>query len=185
MSGICGFVNSDPVETVDRPMLGRMMDIMRHRGPDGEGFHLERGIGMGVRRLNLMEPKIIDQPVSSEDGSIIVICDGEIYNSVEIRHLRKMRPTVFWAYPTVLRALLHQTDCGIMNIINPRILITSAECIDDILKDRIRSIWNDIEVFGLYGTAEVGQIALECPAQLKMDFTRFRAYPSGIKDCLA
>jgi asparagine synthase (glutamine-hydrolysing) len=85
MSGICGFVNSDPAETVDRPMLGRMMDIMRHRGPDGEGFHLERGIGMGVRRLNLMQPKTGDQPVSNEDGSIIVICDGEIYNSGELR----------------------------------------------------------------------------------------------------
>ena len=82
----------------------------------------------------------------------------------QIRRLNKMRPTVFWAYPTVLRALLHQIYSGIRNIINPRILITSAECIDDILKDRIRSIWNDIEMFDFYGTAEVGRIALECPA---------------------
>ena len=85
MCGICGFIYSDPAKPADRQMLGRMTNIMRHRGPDGEGFHLEPGVGLGVRRLNIIDFKTGDQPISSEDGSITVICDGEIYNFVELR----------------------------------------------------------------------------------------------------
>jgi phenylacetate-CoA ligase len=80
----------------------------------------------------------------------------------QIQRLSNMRPTVFWAYPTALRALLHKVGDHLTRIIHPRILITSAEWFDDILRNRIHSIWRDIEIFIFYGAAELGRIALDC-----------------------
>jgi phenylacetate-CoA ligase len=81
----------------------------------------------------------------------------------QIRLLGKTRPTILWAYPTVLRALIHWQETRLRSILRPRILITSAECMDEVLKEKIRSIWKDIEIFNFYGTAELGRIAAECP----------------------
>ena len=62
-----------------------MTEIVRHRGPDGCGFHLAPGIGLGVRRLAINDLETGDQPISNEDGTITVVCNGEIYNFVELR----------------------------------------------------------------------------------------------------
>lgn len=66
-------------------MLQRMADIMRYRGPDSDGFHLDEGIGLGVRRLSIIDTAGGDQPIANEDGSVVVVCNGEIYNYVELR----------------------------------------------------------------------------------------------------
>jgi phenylacetate-CoA ligase len=80
---------------------------------------------------------------------------------MQVRQLEKMRPTIFWAYPTLLRALLHHTGDHLSKIIQPRILITSAEPLDEITKERVHAVW-EIERFDLYGAVEVGRIATEC-----------------------
>lgn len=82
---------------------------------------------------------------------------------MQVRQLEKMRPTIFWAYPTLLRALLHHTGDHLSKIIRPRILITSAEPLDEITKERVQAVW-DIERFNFYGAVEVGRIATECPS---------------------
>jgi asparagine synthase (glutamine-hydrolysing) len=66
-------------------MLGRMTEIIRHRGPDSDGFHVAPGIGLGVRRLSIIDLETGDQPISNEDQTITVICNGEIYNFQELR----------------------------------------------------------------------------------------------------
>jgi phenylacetate-CoA ligase len=81
----------------------------------------------------------------------------------QVQHLEKMRPTIFWAYPTLLRALLHHTGDHLSRIIRPRILITSAEPLDEITKQRVQAVW-DLERFNFYGAVEVGRIATECPS---------------------
>jgi asparagine synthase (glutamine-hydrolysing) len=58
---------------------------VRHRGPDGQGFHVGPGIGLGFRRLAIVDLRTGDQPIGNEDGTILVICNGEIYNHVELR----------------------------------------------------------------------------------------------------
>lgn len=63
-------------------MVGRLT----HRGPDGEGFHLAPGIGLGIRRLSIIDLETGAQPISSEDGSVTVVCNGEIYNAPELRN---------------------------------------------------------------------------------------------------
>lgn len=85
MCGICGVVYSHPERPVDREMLRQMTDIMTHRGPDSHGFYVAPGIGLGVRRLSIIDLETGDQPISNEDGTITVVCNGEIYNFEELR----------------------------------------------------------------------------------------------------
>lgn len=62
-----------------------MTGLMRHRGPDSQGFYISPGISLGVRRLRIVDLETGDQPISSEDGTVTVVCNGEIYNFVELR----------------------------------------------------------------------------------------------------
>ena len=66
-------------------MVRAMTDTLWHRGPDGEGYHVGEGVGLGMRRLSIVDLVTGDQPIASEDGSIVLVCNGEIYNHVELR----------------------------------------------------------------------------------------------------
>jgi len=85
MCGIAGIACADPARAPDRDTIARMTDIVRHRGPDGAGLHVAAGIGLGVRRLAIVDVEGGAQPIASEDGSIVLVCNGEIYNHVELR----------------------------------------------------------------------------------------------------
>jgi asparagine synthase (glutamine-hydrolysing) len=85
MCGICGVVWADPARPVERGLLQRMADSLRHRGPDGEGFHAAPGVGLGFRRLRIIDLETGDQPIANEDGSVVVVGNGEIYNFEELR----------------------------------------------------------------------------------------------------
>ena len=85
MCGICGLATRSPDERVDRKMLARMTGVMAHRGPDSEGFHSGEGVGLGARRLSIIDLDGGHQPISNEDDTITVVCNGEIYNFRELR----------------------------------------------------------------------------------------------------
>jgi asparagine synthase (glutamine-hydrolysing) len=85
MCGICGFASNNPDQPIRREMLARMTGLLRHRGPDSEGFYVKGGIGLGVRRLSIIDLQGGDQPISNEDETVTVVCNGEIYNYVELR----------------------------------------------------------------------------------------------------
>jgi asparagine synthase (glutamine-hydrolysing) len=70
---------------VDRTLLQSMTSIMRHRGPDGSGTYVSGRIGLGHRRLSIIDLAGGSQPISNEDESIQVVFNGEIYNFVELR----------------------------------------------------------------------------------------------------
>jgi len=81
----------------------------------------------------------------------------------QIEILKKMQPTVLWAYPSALRALLHNVDYHLSKLVRPRILITSAEVLDEVLREKILADMN-LEIFNFYGAYEIGRIAAECRA---------------------
>jgi phenylacetate-CoA ligase len=81
----------------------------------------------------------------------------------QIARIKKAQPTMMWAYPTLLRAVLHGLDYRLSAIARPRVLIHGAEVLDDVLKDRIRADL-DLEMLNFYGAIEVGRIAHECRA---------------------
>ncbi len=73
----------------ERPVLADevrdMSAAIVHRGPDEDGFHLERNVGLGMRRLSIIDLKTGRQPISNEDGTIWVVFNGEIYNYQQLR----------------------------------------------------------------------------------------------------
>ncbi len=85
MCGIAGFV--DRAEPDAGAQLRRMLGLIVHRGPDGEGTHIESALGlaMGMRRLSIIDIEGGTQPIWNEDASIGVVFNGEIYNYVELR----------------------------------------------------------------------------------------------------
>jgi asparagine synthase (glutamine-hydrolysing) len=85
MCGICGVAFMDNGKTPDPTLLAAMTDAMAKRGPDGKGFHLSEGVGLGVCRLSIIDLETGDQPISNEDGTVTVACNGEIYDHVELR----------------------------------------------------------------------------------------------------
>ena len=85
MCGIVGIVNLNPRETVDEARLKRMRDVLRHRGPDGEGLWIDGPVGLGHRRLSIIDVAGGAQPMSNEDDSAWITYNGEIYNHAELR----------------------------------------------------------------------------------------------------
>jgi asparagine synthase (glutamine-hydrolysing) len=85
MCGIAGVLYADPARVADRSVLGAMGRSIAHRGPDGEGFWAEPGVGLVHRRLSIIDLGGGSQPLGNEDGSVQVVFNGEIYNFQELR----------------------------------------------------------------------------------------------------
>jgi asparagine synthase (glutamine-hydrolysing) len=83
MCGIAGFVLADcnaPAVTIRS-----MCDQIRHRGPDDEGYHIDGGCAIGIRRLSIIDLSTGHQPISNEDGSVWIVFNGEIYDYQSLR----------------------------------------------------------------------------------------------------
>lgn len=86
MCGINGIAFSKASERrIDPGLLERMRDVIRHRGPDDEGIFISGGIGLGFRRLSIVDVATGHQPMTNEDGSLHIIYNGEIYNHADYR----------------------------------------------------------------------------------------------------
>jgi len=85
MCGIAGRFNFTPDEPIDRVQLAAMTATIAHRGPDSDGFYVGPGIGLGHRRLSIIDLSTGDQPLANEDHTIQVVFNGEIYNFAELR----------------------------------------------------------------------------------------------------
>lgn len=83
MCGICGIILPKH-KVVSKPDIEKMNTAMMHRGPDGEGFFINGNVGLGHRRLSIIDLEGGTQPISNEDGSVIVVFNGEIYNYQEL-----------------------------------------------------------------------------------------------------
>src|SRR5689334_18194815 len=80
MCGITGIVDIKGRREIDRALLGRMNDSQTHRGPDAGDLYFEPGLGFGHRRLSIIDIATGQQPLFNEDGSVVVVFNGEIYN---------------------------------------------------------------------------------------------------------
>jgi asparagine synthase (glutamine-hydrolysing) len=85
MCGITGIVDANQSSLVERATLHRMCETIKHRGPDDEGIYVKDGVGLGIRRLSIIDVSGGHQPVHNEDKTIWVVCNGEIYNFPELR----------------------------------------------------------------------------------------------------
>src|ERR1051325_7934357 len=84
MCGIGGTASTR--RAADPERLAAMSATLVHRGPDSDGVFLEAGVGLAARRLRIIALDAGDQPISNEDGSVVVVQNGEIYNYRELTH---------------------------------------------------------------------------------------------------
>ncbi|HXE38829.1 MAG TPA: XrtA/PEP-CTERM system amidotransferase [Azonexus sp.] len=84
MCGITGIFDTRGKRDIDRAILHRMNESQLHRGPDEGGTHLEPGVGLGHRRLSIIDLSTGQQPLYNEDGSVCIVFNGEIYNYQEL-----------------------------------------------------------------------------------------------------
>ncbi len=87
MCGICGVVDNSTRHRPDPSVLKAMNDALTHRGPDDEGFYLGEGVGLGARRLSIIDIQGGHQPIHNEDETVWVVFNGEIYNYRNLRAL--------------------------------------------------------------------------------------------------
>ncbi|MFM8411284.1 MAG: asparagine synthetase B, partial [Alphaproteobacteria bacterium] len=77
MCGIAGQLALDPAVPAPREVVQAMCDVIVHRGPDDQGFHVDGPLAMGMRRLSIIDLSGGHQPISNEDGSVTVVLNGE------------------------------------------------------------------------------------------------------------
>lgn len=80
MCGITGVYHYKTEKPVSEALIHRMTDVLHYRGPDDSGCHMNGCIGLGFRRLSIIDHETGNQPITNEDGSVIVVCNGEIFN---------------------------------------------------------------------------------------------------------
>ncbi len=85
MCGIAGIADITGTRSFDRALVERMADTLAHRGPDEHGLHLAPGIALAHRRLSIIDLSSGQQPMSSDDGQLVVVYNGEIYNFMALR----------------------------------------------------------------------------------------------------
>jgi asparagine synthase (glutamine-hydrolysing) len=95
MCGIAGIVGASP-EGVDSQTIRRMCQSIVHRGPDDEGIFVKAGVGLGMRRLSIIDLSGGHQPIFNEDRSVWIVFNGEIYNFPELRRELELRGHRFY-----------------------------------------------------------------------------------------
>ena len=95
MCGISGWFDFTQKRPPNEALARAMNDAIRHRGPDGDGFHFEPGLAFGHRRLAIIDLQTGAQPMFTEEGRIAIIFNGEIYNYRELRTTLQQRGHVF------------------------------------------------------------------------------------------
>jgi len=93
--GICGKLNFERERNVAPSLIKAMADTLHHRGPDDEGYYVSGPVGLGFRRLSIIDLNSGHQPISNEDGSVWIVFNGEIYNYKELRQQLTKKGHVF------------------------------------------------------------------------------------------
>ncbi len=107
MCGICGKIYFDRSRQVDERLIRQMADVLQHRGPDDSGVFTAGCVGLGHRRLSIIDLTPAGrQPMANEDGSLQIVLNGEIYNYRELRPGLEARGHVFKSH-TDTEVILH------------------------------------------------------------------------------
>ncbi|HBB89334.1 MAG TPA: asparagine synthase (glutamine-hydrolyzing) [Blastocatellia bacterium] len=108
MCGIVGIVRNDKA-VVDQDLVARMCTAIRHRGPDDDGFYFNGSVGLGMRRLSIIDVKGGQQPIHNQDRSAWIVFNGEIYNYLELRAQLEKLGHVFYTNSDT-EAIIHAYD---------------------------------------------------------------------------
>jgi len=95
MCGIAGILEFGPDARASAAALREMCSVITHRGPDDEGFYTDGAVGIGMRRLSIVDVAGGHQPISNEDGTLWLVFNGEIYNFLELRKVCEKAGDIF------------------------------------------------------------------------------------------
>lgn len=120
MCGIIGFINFDESKTIDLTILKKITDTIVHRGPDDEGFYINKNVGLGIRRLSIIDLTTGNQPIHNEDKKIWVVFNGEIYNFPELKKELESKGHIFYTKTDteILVHLYEDLGYGLLDKIN-------------------------------------------------------------------
>lgn len=85
MCGLCGYLDMSKERSAEKNVLTNMTETMVYRGPDSSGYFLKDHFGLGFRRLSLIDLEGGHQPLYNEDKSIVLVCNGEVFNYLELK----------------------------------------------------------------------------------------------------
>lgn len=176
MCGIAGIYNTGG-EPVDRAVLARMSGIIGYRGPDGERFYEDGGVGLAHRALRIIDlSDAAQQPMANEDGTLFLIFNGEIYNYVELRPELEARGHRFSSHSdteTILHAYEEWgPDCL------PRLNGMFAFALWDSLERRIFIARDRIGVKPLYYSWRDGTLAFASEIKALLEHPGVRVEPN-------
>jgi len=120
MCGICGYFDLKKEKSPDQKILEAMANKIIHHGPDSSGYFLDNYGGMGFRRLSLIDLQGGEQPLYNEDKSIVLVCNGEIFNYLELRDDLQKKGHKFRTH-TDVEVLIHlyeEYGCDFLNKLN-------------------------------------------------------------------
>lgn len=106
MCGICGVIHRKKEHPVQFADVKKMCDVIKHRGPDDEGQYVQNNVGLGMRRLSIIDLSTGHQPIFNEDRSMAIVFNGEIYNHKGIRKELESKGHVFTTN-TDTEAIIH------------------------------------------------------------------------------
>ncbi len=95
MCGITGLVHFNKERKIIPGVLKNMSDSIYHRGPDDEGYYIDQNVGLGFRRLSIIDLSTGHQPMSNQNDSIYIVFNGEIYNYLEQRDILRQKGYTF------------------------------------------------------------------------------------------
>ena len=107
LCGIVGLLNL--IMPITQSDLHAMAGAIKQRGPDSDGFYIHRSIGLGIRRLSIIDLNTGDQPISNENGTVWTVFNGEIYNYLELKAELIRKGHVFKTQ-TDTEVLVHQYE---------------------------------------------------------------------------
>ena len=120
MCGIVGYVDLNRAGRVEARILDQMANALIHRGPDSRGYFVDSNGGIGTRRLRIIDLETGDQPLFNEDRSLVLSCNGEIFNYLELRSELEKRGHTFRT-KTDVEVLVHLYEdkgVGFLNRLN-------------------------------------------------------------------
>ena len=135
MCGICGIVGvNNTSKPVDQDVLLKMTQCMQHRGPDEQGIYLKGQVGLGSRRLSIIDLTSGRQPITNEDESMWIVFNGEIYNYRELRiYLQKKGVNILYSFLPMVLVLGATIWAMVQNLIrfikNEEVLLSSLSVI--------------------------------------------------------
>jgi asparagine synthase (glutamine-hydrolysing) len=154
MCGFAGYLDLHMARSVDEAILLNMMGTIVHRGPDSSGCFIDDGIGCGFQRLSIIDLDGGDQPLYNEDESLVLLCNGEIFNYRELREALLQRGHTFRTLSDV-EVLLHlyeEEGIHFLNKLNGQF----AFCLYDRKKRQLFLVRDQLGIIPLYYTIVEG-----------------------------